>query len=70
MKKYPDVSELFLRKAESRKKLARLSIEERMEIARRLAEAGKYAPGYRKRSERSTEFIKALKAVASKKSHA
>lgn len=67
MKKYPDVSELFSRKAEARRKLGRLSVEQRMEIARRLTEAGKYAPGYRKRIERSPEFVKSLKALTSKK---
>jgi hypothetical protein len=46
MKKYPDMTELFARKAARRKVLANLPIEEKMEIAQRLQEIAKKAPGH------------------------
>lgn len=45
MRKYPDMTELFARKEARRKVLATLSIEEKMQIAQRLQEIGKKAPG-------------------------
>jgi hypothetical protein len=45
MKKYPDMSKLFALKEERRRKLANLPITEKMEIAQRLQEIGRHAPG-------------------------
>jgi hypothetical protein len=47
MKKYPDMTELFARKEARRRKLASLPIAEKMEIAQRLQEIGRNAPGMR-----------------------
>ncbi len=68
MKKNTGLAEVFAQKAEARKKLARLPIEEKMEIARRLNEAGRYAPGFLNRGKRPSEkFISSLRAVTNKK---
>jgi hypothetical protein len=45
MKKYPDMSKLFALKEARRRKLADLPIDEKMEIAQRLQEIGRQAPG-------------------------
>ncbi|MGH9906050.1 MAG: hypothetical protein ACRD8U_10785 [Pyrinomonadaceae bacterium] len=45
MKKYPDVSQLLALKEWRRRKLARLPITEKMEIAERLREIARHAPG-------------------------
>jgi len=45
MKKYPDMTELFARKEARQKVLANLPIEEKMQIAQRLQEIAKKAPG-------------------------
>ena len=47
MKKYPDMTELFERKEARRRKLANLPIDEKMEIAQRLQDIGRHAPGRR-----------------------
>jgi hypothetical protein len=44
-KKYPDMTELFALKEARRRKLANLPIAEKMEIAQRLQEIGRRAPG-------------------------
>jgi hypothetical protein len=51
MKKYPDMTELFKRKEARRRKLAELPIPEKMEIAQRLQEIGRHAPGRQNASE-------------------
>lgn len=45
MKKYPDMTALFAAKEARRRKLASLPITEKMEIAQRLQEIGRQAPG-------------------------
>jgi hypothetical protein len=45
MKKYPDVSELFALKEARRKAVAKLPIEEKVEISNRLRLIARYAPG-------------------------
>jgi hypothetical protein len=45
MKKYPDMTELFALKEARRRKLANLPIAEKMEIAQRLQEIARHAPG-------------------------
>jgi hypothetical protein len=45
MRKYPDMTELFARKEARRRVLASLPIEAKMEIAQRLQEVAKRAPG-------------------------
>jgi hypothetical protein len=49
MKKYPDMSKLFALKEERRRKLANLPITEKMEIAQRLQEISRHAPGLKAR---------------------
>lgn len=51
-KKYPDMTELFALKEARRRKLANLPITEKMEIANRLREIGRNAPGLRAPSEK------------------
>ncbi len=46
-KKYPDMTELFALKEARRRKLANLPIAEKMEIAQRLQEIARHAPGRR-----------------------
>ena len=53
MKKYPDVTAILARKAAGRKALSRLPVEKKMEIAQRLREAARLAPG-RARSSNKT----------------
>lgn len=52
MKKYPDMKALFALKEERRRKLANLPITEKMEIAQRLQEIGRHAPGFVKAQRR------------------
>lgn len=44
MKSYPDVSELLALKEERRRRLARLSIEEKLQIVERLRQAAQEIP--------------------------
>lgn len=53
MKKYPDVSELLRRKQAARRALTSLPVEKKMEIAQRLREAGRRAPGFLRRTPTS-----------------
>ena len=46
MEKYPDMTKLFAAKEARRKVLANLPIEEKMEIAERLREMARDAPGH------------------------
>jgi hypothetical protein len=69
MKKGTTISEIFERKAAARRKLAQLPIEEKMEIARRLNQAGKLAPGYLRPQERTEKFVTSLRAITNKKTH-
>lgn len=52
MKKYPDMKALFAAKEARRRKLANLPIPEKMEIAQRLQEIGRQAPGRFVKSKR------------------
>ncbi len=52
MKKYPDMTKLFAMKEERRRRLASLPITEKMEIAQRLQEIGRHAPGHVKSKRR------------------
>jgi hypothetical protein len=56
MKKYPDMTKLFALKEERRRKLAKLPIAEKMEIAQRLQEIGRHAPGYVKTKRRNAKW--------------
>jgi hypothetical protein len=47
MKKYPDMTKLFAQKEARRRKLANLPIAEKMEIAQRIQDIGRHAPGGR-----------------------
>ena len=53
MKKYPDMSKLFAMKEARRRRLASLPITEKMEIAQRLQEIGRQAPGHAKKGGRA-----------------
>jgi hypothetical protein len=44
MKRYPDVSELLALKAERRQRLAKLSVQEKMQITDRLRQASQEIP--------------------------
>jgi len=50
-KKYPDMTKLFELKEARRRKLANLPITEKMEIAQRLQEIGRHAPGRTRASD-------------------
>jgi hypothetical protein len=50
MKKYPDMTKLFAQKEARRRKLANLPIAEKMEIAQRIQDIGRHAPGGRSAS--------------------
>jgi len=64
MKKYPDVSELFALKEERRQRLARLSVEEKLEIVDRLRRASQEIP---KLTLSKTPHAKAHAAKAGKR---
>ena len=51
MKKYPDMTKLFAQKEARRRKLANLPIAEKMEIAQRIQDIGRHAPGGRTKTK-------------------
>jgi hypothetical protein len=61
MKRYPDVSELLALKEERRQRLARLSVEEKMQITDRLRQASQELPKLMPDKRRSTK-VRAAKA--------
>ena len=61
MKKYPDMTKLFAQKEARRRKLANLPIAEKMEIAQRIQDIGRHAPG----GQKSTQGKKAKWSLVS-----
>lgn len=55
MKRYPDVSELLMLKEARRKRLAQLSVEEKMQITHRLREASQVVSKSVSGGKRSTK---------------
>lgn len=53
MKKYPDMTKLFSQKEARRRKLANLPIDEKMEIAQRIQDIGRHAPGGKSQDKRT-----------------
>jgi hypothetical protein len=53
MNKYPDMTKLFAQKEARRRKLANLPIAEKMEIAQRIQDIGRHAPGGRSQTKRA-----------------
>jgi hypothetical protein len=56
MKKYPDMTKLFAQKEARRRKLANLPIAEKMEIAQRIQDIGRHAPGGRLSKTKRTKW--------------
>lgn len=57
MKKYPDMTKLFALRKARRERLLNMPVEEKMEIARRLQEMGRLAPGCKKNTQEADEQV-------------
>lgn len=62
MKKYPDMKKLFAQKEARRRKLANLPIAEKMEIAQRIQDIGRDAPGGRLQTKKAKLSLASLRA--------
>lgn len=67
MRKYPDMTELFARKEARRKILANLPIEDKMEIAQRLQEIAKKAPGRKIQPKQRVQITSGRQATRRKR---